>query len=124
MNLRTVLASSVLASSLLFIAPVGAEGMTSVGRPYYPTHVLPGERMIAGPERGGPLLRTAAVDEIHVPVTLATQVRDETRNYGPVGVVSGTVRGSIKGAILALRGGARALIGGLDILTAPMGGWD
>lgn len=124
MNLRLALALAAIAFSTLVVAPAGAEQLTTVGQRYHSTNIPPGERMIAGKERGVPLVRTAAVDEINVPVTLATQVRDETQRFGPVGVISGTVRGSIKGAFLALRGGARALIGGLDVLTTPMGGLD
>ena len=122
MNLRTMLAIAAVTSSSLLAGPVTAESMTTIGRPYDTTHILPGERLIAGPERDVALIKSGAVDTINVPVTLAHQVRDETRNFGPLGVVSGALRGGIKGAILAMRGGARVLIGGLDILTAPMGG--
>lgn len=124
MNLRTMLAIAALGCSGLLAGAASAESMTTIGRPYDSNHILPGERLIAGPERDVALLKSGAVDTIKVPITLAQQVREETRNFGPLGVVSGAVRGGIKGAILAMRGGARVLIGGLDILTAPMGGLD
>ena len=98
-----------------------AEGITNVGKPYDSTHILPGERMIAGPERGLPLMKTAAVDTINVPVTLARQVTDETKKYGPLGVVSGLVRGGFKAAILAGRGLIRGSMGAADVVSSPMG---
>lgn len=124
MNLRTLLAIATLTLSCLLTGLVSAEPMTTIGRPYDSTHILPGERMIAGPERDVALLKTAAIDVATVPLTLAQQVQEETRNFGPLGVVSGLVRGGIKGAIQGARGGSRALISGLDFLTAPMGGLD
>ena len=124
MKLRTMLAIAALGFSSLVAGPASAESLTTIGRPYDSNHVLPGERLIAGPDRDVALLKSGAVDTLNVPVTLAQQVREETRNFGPLGVISGAVRGGIKGAILAMRGGTRVLIGGLDILTAPMGGLD
>jgi hypothetical protein len=124
MNLRIMLAIAALGYSSLMAGPAAAESMTVIGRPYDSNHILPGERLIAGPDRDVALLKSGAIDTINVPVTLAQQIREETRNFGPLGVVSGAVRGGIKGAILAMRGGTRVLIGGLDILTAPMGGLD
>ena len=124
MKLRTMLAIAALGFSSLVAGPASAESLTTIGRPYDSNHVLPGERLIAGPDRDVALLKSGAVDTLNVPVTLAQQVREETRNFGPLGIISGALRGGIKGAILAMRGGTRVLIGGLDILTAPMGGLD
>ena len=96
--------------------------MTSIGKPYDSTHILPGERMIAGPERGVPLIKTATVDTISVPVTIAHQVRDETRAYGPLGAVSGAIRGGMTGGAQLLGGLLKGTIGVLDVASEPVGG--
>ena len=124
MNLRTMLTIAALTSSSLLAVVASAESMTTVGRRYDSTHILPGERMIAGPERDVELAKSALVDTVTVPITFTRQVEAEARAFGPLGLISGMVRGSIKGVIQGARGGSRALISGLDVLTAPMGGLD
>ena len=124
MNLRTLLAVATLTSCGLCASLATAGNMTTIGRGYDSTNSLPGERMIAGPERGLPLMKTGTVDTINAPVTLARQVTDETKKYGPLGVVSGLVRGGFKAAILAGRGLTRGTIGALDVVTSPMGPLD
>ena len=124
MNLRTILAIAALTSSCLFVALASAESMTTIGRPYDSTNILPGERMIAGPDRDVALAKSALVDTVTVPITITRQVEAEARAFGPLGLISGLVRGSIKGVIQGARGGSKAIISGLDVLTAPMGGLD
>ena len=124
MNLRTILAIAALTSSSLFVALASAESMTTIGRPYDSTNILPGERMIAGPERDVALAKSALVDTVTVPITFTRQVEAEARAFGPLGLISGLVRGSIKGVIQGARGGSKAIISALDVLTAPMGGLD
>jgi hypothetical protein len=122
MNLRTSLAIAALTCASLATQMVSAEPLTSIAKPYDSTHVLPGERYIVGPDRDVALLKTATTDTITIPVTIAHQVRDETRNYGPLGVVSGTIRGGIKGGVQLLGGLVKGTVGIFDIATAPMGG--
>ncbi len=122
MNLRALLALAALTSASLTTCLVSAEALTSIGRPYDSTHILAGERMLAGPERGVPLIKTATVDTISVPVTIAHQVRDETRAYGPLGVVSGAIRGGMKGGAQLLGGLLKGTIGVLDVASEPVGG--
>ena len=122
MNLRTLFALAALTSTCLSTSLVLAEPLTSIGKPYDSTHILAGERMIVGPERDITLLKTATVDTITVPVTIAHQVRDETLAYGPLGVVSGAIRGGLKGGVQLLGGLVKGTIGILDVATAPMGG--
>ena len=122
MNLRTLLAIAALTSTVLGASPVSAEPLTSIGKPYDSTHILPGERMLVGPERGVPLVKTGLVNSFTVPVTIANNVRDEARAYGPIGVVSGAIRGGMKGGVQLLGGLLRGTIGVLDVATAPVGG--
>jgi len=108
----------------LFSGAVFAAGMTEVGKPYESTDIAPGERMFAGPERDVKLISTGAVDTFTAPATLARQITDETKNYGVAGIVSGTVRGGLKGGVQVMKGGTRILIGILDVLAMPIGGFD
>ena len=124
MNLRTILAISALTSGSLLAGLACAETLTTVGRPYDSTNILPGERMIAGPDRDVALAKSALVDTVTVPITFTRQVEAEARAFGPLGVISGVVRGGIKGVIQGARGGSKAIISALDVLTAPMGGLD
>ncbi len=124
MNLRTIFAISVLASASLLSGLACAESMTTIGRRYDSTNILPGERMIAGPLRDVELAKSALVDTVTVPVTFTRQVHEEARNFGPLGLISGVIRGGIKGVIQGARGGSKAIISGLDVLTMPMGGLD
>lgn len=122
MNLRTMSTVTLFTAATLVSTLVSAEPLTSIAKPYDSTHILPGERMIVGPERDVALLKTATTDTISVPVTIAHQVRDETRAYGPIGAISGVVRGSVKGGLQLLGGMVKGTIGIFDVATAPMGG--
>ena len=124
MNLRALIAVAAVTAACLTTSLVSAEGMTSVGRPYASNKILPGERLIAGPERGVPLVKTGLINSVTVPVTIAQQVRDETHAYGPIGVVSGAIRGGMKGGVQLLGGLLRGTIGVLDVASAPVGGLD
>jgi hypothetical protein len=124
MNLRTILAISALTAGSLLAGLACAETLTTVGRPYDSTNILPGERMIAGPDRDVALAKSALVDTVTVPITFTRQVEAEARAFGPLGLISGVVRGGIKGVIQGARGGSKAIISALDVLTAPMGGLD
>lgn len=121
MNLRALFAIAALTATCLSSSLVLAEGMTKVGRPYESNKILRGERLIAGPERGVPLVKTGIVDSITVPVTIAQQVRTETQAYGPLGAVSGVIRGGIKGGVQLIGGALRGTIGVLDVASTPMG---
>jgi hypothetical protein len=122
MNLRTLLTITVLTSATLASAGVGAEPLTSVAKPYDSTKLLPGERMFVGAERDVALLKTATADTASVPVTIGQQMRDEARSFGPLGIVSGAVRGGIKGGVQLLGGLVKGTVGIFDIATAPIGG--
>ena len=124
MNLRPALGLAALAFCLVLAAPAGAEDLNSLSKNRRSVHLLPGERMVAGQERGGPLLKSAAEDVVRAPATVPWTMHDEVRQFGPLGLISGAVRGGVKGAVLAMRGGGRAIIGSLDLLTAPVGGLD
>ena len=124
MNIRTAAVLSALVSSYLSGNIALADSMTTIGASYAPFHTLPGERLLAGTQRGVPLFVTGVTDTFMAPVTLARQVTDETKNYGALGIVSGTVRGSFKAAGQLLQGAGRGLMGFFDVLTAPMGGLD
>ena len=80
---------------------------------------LAGERMIAGSQRGSDLVATGAADALTSPARVLTEIRDETKNFGALGIISGSVRGPIKAGGQALRGGARMAIGILDVLLSP-----
>jgi hypothetical protein len=108
----------------LFSGTAFAAGMTEVGKPYESTNIPPGERMFAGSERDVKLMSTGAIDTVTAPATLARQITDETKNYGVAGIVSGTVRGGLKSGVQVMRGGTRILIGILDVLAMPIGGFD
>lgn len=124
MNLRALFAIAAVTVACLTTSLVSAEGMTNVGRPYESNKILPGERLLVGPERGVPLVKTGLINSVTVPVTIAQQVRDETQAYGPIGVVSGAIRGGIKGGVQLLGGLLRGTIGALDVVTTPVGGID
>lgn len=98
--------------------------LTQVGEPYQWKVLPPGERMIVGRNRDTQLMVDSATRTMNAPVTVANQVNQEVHDYGPAGVVSGTVRGSLKAATQVLEGAAGTMVGILDVLTAPMGGWD
>ena len=122
MNLRTLLAVTALTSATLAAPLASAEPLTSLAKPYDSTRVLPGERYIVGPERDVTLLKSATTDTITAPVTIAHQVRDEYQSYGPLGVVSGAVRGGIKGSIQLIGAAVKGTVGIFDVATEPMGG--
>lgn len=122
MNLRSLIAVTVLTSAALAAPLSSAAPMTALAKPYDSTHVLPGERYIVGPERDVTLLKTATTDTITAPVTVAHQVRDEYQNYGPIGVLSGAVRGGIKGSIQLIGAAVKGTIGIFDVATNPIGG--
>ena len=124
MNLRALFAIAALISTCLATSLVAAEGMTNVGKRYDSNKILPGERLLVGPERGVPLVTTGVIESVTVPVTIAQQVRDETHAYGPIGVVSGAIRGGIKGGVQLLGGLLRGTIGALDVISTPVGGLD
>lgn len=124
MNLRTIFAVAVLTSVSLLSGLASAETLTTIGRRYDSTNILPGERMIAGPHRDVELAKSALVDTVTVPVTFTRQIHEEARNFGPLGIISGVIRGGIKGVIQGARGGSKVIISGLDVLTMPMGGLD
>ncbi len=124
MNLRALFAIAALTSTCLTTSLVSAAPMTNVGRNYESNKILPGERLLVGPERGVPLVKTGFVNSITVPVTVAQQVRDETHAYGPIGAVSGAIRGGLKGGVQLIGGVLRGTIGILDVATTPIGGID
>jgi hypothetical protein len=106
MNIRTLTITSTL---LLFLlsAAAGAE-----------------ERMIAGSEQGPDLVVTGATDTLTAPVRIVTEIGEEVKNYGALGVIGGPVRGGIKAGGQALRGAARMTIGILDVVKSLMVGPD
>jgi hypothetical protein len=107
---------------LLAAGPVPAADTTAGAPDSYGRHVIPpGHRMIAEGKRDGDLIATGGRDAVTAPVRLFNEIGEETRQFGPVGLVTGPVRGSIKASGQAMKGGARMLIGLLDILTSPFG---
>jgi hypothetical protein len=122
MNLRTLTLISAVSAASFTASMVSAAPLTDLGKPHDTTHVLPGERYIVGPERDVALLKRAATDTITTPVTIAHQVRDEYQSYGPLGVISGAVRGGIKGGIQLLGGAVKGTVGFFDVVTEPVGG--
>ena len=124
MNIRMSSLLTTVVASCLFAHLATAETMMKSSEPYAWKVIPAGERRSVGAERGTPLMVKGGTNLISVPVTIATQVRDEARNYGALGVVSGTVRGGFKAATQAIEGVAHATIGFLDVLTAPIGGLD
>lgn len=77
-------------------------------------------RMIAGFEDKGDLIATGATDVATAPGRIATETGEDLHNFGAGGLITGPIVGSIKGAGQAAKGGARVLIGILDILSAPI----
>lgn len=75
------------------------------------------DRMLAGTERGQPLIATGASDALSAPATVINQMSHDARGLGPLGLATGAVRGGVRGAGQALKGGARMAIGILDTVT-------
>lgn len=122
MNLRSLMVVAALGAVSLSSPMTSAEPLTSIAKAHDTTHVLPGERYMVGADRDVALLKGAATDTITTPVTIAHQVRDEYQNYGPLGVISGAIRGGIKGGVQLLGGAVKGSVGILDVATAPIGG--
>ncbi len=78
------------------------------------------ERMLAGHEEGGNLAAAGITEIVTSPAPIIEETGADMRNFGAGGLITGPVVGSIKGAGQALRGGGRALIGILDVLTQPL----
>lgn len=85
-----------------------------------PAVAMAEERMLAGTERGEPLIATGASDALSAPATVVRQMVHDGRGLGPLGLVTGAVRGGVRAAGQALQGGARMTIGILDTLTDPL----
>ena len=113
-----------LVVSCMFAHIAAAEGLTKTGEPYAWKVFPPGERMLAGSERGATLALNGGTETLTSPVTIGKQINDEMHNYGALGFFTGTVRGTFKAATQALGGAAHVLIGSLDVVTSPMGGWE
>ncbi|MCC6707541.1 MAG: hypothetical protein IT492_08265 [Gammaproteobacteria bacterium] len=122
MNLRNLMLIAALGAVSLSSSMTSAEPLTRLAKSHDTTHVLPGERYMVGADRDVALLKGAATDTITTPVTIAHQVRDEYQNYGPLGVISGAIRGGIKGGVQLLGGAVKGSVGILDVATAPIGG--
>lgn len=121
--MRILTAALISALALLFVYPqiAAAQRMSTGSQQYRSSELAPGKRMIAGTMRDGDLIATGARDAVTSPTRIYSQIRDDTKNFGPVGIVSGTVRGGVRAGGQALKGGARMAIGILDILTSPFG---
>ncbi len=125
MNLRHVsLCVSLLAAVLVAENAAAESPMTIAGRPYNWRVIPPGERMIVGTQRDRELLVNGATATVTSPATIGMQVKHEVQTYGPVGLLSGLVRGSVKAVRQAVEGAGHFTIGALDVATMPMGGWD
>ena len=125
MNLRHLSVCLSLVAAVLVTDSASAESpMTIAGRPYNWRVIPPGERMIVGTQRDRELLINGATATVTSPATIGMQVKHEVQTYGPLGLLSGLVRGSVKAVRQAVEGAGHTTIGVLDIATMPMGGWD
>ena len=122
MNKHTMSATAALVL-MAASASVAADEAPMSGPSYAPSSAPPpaNVRMIAGTERDAELFETGARAAITSPNSIVNQVREDTENFGPAGLVSGVVRGSLKAGGKAFMGGARMLIGVVDIVTMPFG---
>lgn len=102
MNLRTLAALAALSVLLLAALPA-----------------LAADRPIVGTERGDRLVAEGVVDAATAPAEIVHEIGEDARNFGPGGLITGSVRGGVQAAGQALRGGARMAVGIMDVLTAP-----
>jgi len=60
-----------------------------------------------------------AADAVTSPVRIVDGVREDTRALGPVGVVTGTVKGSAQAAGQLVTGAANVGVGVVEVLVSP-----
>ena len=77
------------------------------------------ERPIVGSASGDRLVAEGVVDAATAPAQIVQEIGEDSRNFGPGGLITGSVRGGVQAAGQALRGGARMAVGIMDVLTAP-----
>jgi len=77
------------------------------------------ERPIVGSESGDRLVAEGVVDAVTSPGQIVEEIGVDARNFGVGGLITGSVRGGVKAAGQAARGGFRMAVGILDVLTMP-----
>ena len=79
----------------------------------------------AGPEAAGAGARratTGVTDAVTSPVRLAEGISQDTAALGPVGVVTGTVKGGARAAGQLVTGAANVGVGIVEVLISPFSG--
>jgi hypothetical protein len=61
-----------------------------------------------------------AKDAITAPGTVVEEIASDTSEHGPVGVVTGSVKGGVKAAGQVVKGAAKVGVGVIEAVTKPL----